>query len=467
MTRPYSIYKWIRYFIDAPLLFSAFLLIYNYYPQGILVSSESYIILFLIFSVVAWYSAAQVSRLYRDLRSNKFSEEIIHIVTTIILFAIVLTSFLFFVRWGIVFSNVFIAFYFITVFVFVTCFKYILRKYLHRIIHSQKFQEKVLLIGATPSAKDFYDTVNMYYYYGYHCLGFLDDEQTQLNGCTYFGKTQELASVLTENHVDEVIIALPNSKHEQIQATLETCDLHGKRVRLIPDLHTYTSSNVQVHNIGLLPVINLRSLPQDLESNRMLKRAFDIVFSIAFFLLLGWWLLPLIALMIKVSSQGPVLFKQERWGLNNKKIICYKFRTMKDGSPEVDENGHYLQASKNDARVTTIGRYLRRTNMDELPQFWNVLAGDMSVVGPRPHPTPLNLESAQRVDRYMLRHLVKPGITGLAQVNGCRGETKTVQEMERRINFDLYYIHRWTFWLDCQIILQTVINIFRGDQNAY
>lgn len=467
MTWPYSIYKWLRYLIDAPLLMVAFFTVNTYYPEGILVSRDTYILVFLIFSVIGWYIAAQISGLYRDLRSNKFSEEIIHVVTTVILFAVILTSFLFFVRWGIQFSNIFIGLYFCVAFVLVTCFKYILRKYLHRIIHHQKFQEKVLLIGATPAARDFYDTVSYYYYYGYHCVGFLDDEETSLNGCSYYGKTSDLSAVLQENHIDEVIIALPNAKHDQIQATLEACDLHGKRVRIIPDLHTYASSNIQVNNIGMLPVINLRSLPQDLESNRLLKRAFDIVFSLMFFILMGWWLLPLIAVLIKLGSKGPVFFKQERWGINNKKITCYKFRTMRDGSPEIDENGNYLQASKDDSRVTPIGRYLRKTNLDELPQFWNVLKGDMSVVGPRPHPTPLNLASAERVDRYMLRHLVKPGITGLAQVNGCRGETRTIQEMERRINFDLYYIHRWTFWLDCQIILQTVINIFRGDQNAY
>ena len=140
---------------------------------------------------------------------------------------------------------------------------------------------------------------------------------------------------------------------------------------------------------------------------------------------------------------------------------------MMKGSTDIDEQGHYYQAQKNDPRVTWIGKILRKTNLDELPQFWNVLLGNMSVVGPRPHPTPLNIESMQTIDNYMLRHIIVPGITGLAQVNGCRGETKTKEEMQRRVNFDLYYIHRWNFWLDIQIIIQTIVNIFRGDQNAY
>jgi putative colanic acid biosynthesis UDP-glucose lipid carrier transferase len=208
-------------------------------------------------------------------------------------------------------------------------------------------------------------------------------------------------------------------------------------------------------------------LPLDKWQNKLLKRIFDIIFALLVFFTVGLILFPLIALFIKLTSKGPILFKQERWGLNNQKITCYKFRTMVQESSDLDENGKYLQAQKDDPRITLIGGFLRKSNLDELPQFLNVLLGNMSVVGPRPHPTPLNIESMHTVDNYMLRHIVLPGISGWAQVNGCRGETKTSSDMQRRVDFDLYYIHRWTFWLDCQIILQTVINIIRGDQNAY
>jgi putative colanic acid biosynthesis UDP-glucose lipid carrier transferase len=182
---------------------------------------------------------------------------------------------------------------------------------------------------------------------------------------------------------------------------------------------------------------------------------------------LGSFIFPLLAIIIKLSSKGPIFFKQERWGLNNKRITCYKFRSMYKESSDIDEDGNFQQAFKDDPRITLIGKILRKTNMDELPQFWNVLIGNMSVVGPRPHPTQLNIQSMELVDNYMLRHMVIPGITGLAQVNGCRGETRTTEDMQKRVNFDLSYIQRWNFWLDLQIIIQTVINIFRGDQNAY
>jgi putative colanic acid biosynthesis UDP-glucose lipid carrier transferase len=158
---------------------------------------------------------------------------------------------------------------------------------------------------------------------------------------------------------------------------------------------------------------------------------------------------------------------QERWGRDNKKIKAYKFRSMRADSKTVDETGKYLQATQNDPRITKVGKFLRKTNLDELPQFWNVLKGEMSVVGPRSHPTPLNLESKDKVHLYMLRHLVKPGITGWAQVNGYRGETKDLSKMQKRIDYDIWYIENWSFFLDIQIIFMTVWNMVRGEENAY
>lgn len=466
MTRPYLIYRSVRYLIDIPILFVAFWIVsYNFLDLPIIADRVNYT--FMLFSVIAWYSCAQVSHLYTDLRTNKFSQEITYIIFTILLFSILLTSLLFFVNWEFNFSNSFLASYFLCIFFLVTLFKYIIRKYLHSIVYKGKLLNHILLIGSTPAAKDFYDTINYHYYYGYKCIGFLDNENTRLNGCEYLGKVDNLSEILAEQHVDEVILALPNSQHDTIKSSIEICDYHAKRIRIIPDLYLYASSNIQINTIGLLPVINLRSLPLDKVENKVLKRIFDVLFSLIFFLTIGWLIMPLVALIIKLTSKGPVFFKQERWGLNNKMIVCYKFRTMYSGSPETDMNGGFIQATKNDERITPLGKFLREWNIDEFPQFWNVLRGNMSVVGPRPHVTPLNLASVESVDRYLLRHLVKPGITGWAQVNGSRGETSQPGAMQRRVNYDLYYIHKWTFWLDCQIILQTIINIIKGDDNAY
>ena len=468
MTRRHLKYRIVRCLIDTPIIFIALLIAYHYFPQPeFIYPGKPFISIIFLFSVVSWYIAAQFSNLYSDLRSKKFSEEIIYILFTVFLFVILLSFFLFILREELYIRNKFFGLFLGTLILFVISTKYMLRKYLHNILYTGRLNESILLIGATQAAKDFYDTINSHFFYGYKCIGFLDNEISKLNGCAYLGTVNDISRVLEEHVVDEVIIALPNSQYQDLRTCMEACDLYGRRVRIIPDLYTYASSNIQINNIGMIPVINLRSLPQDREMNKIVKRLFDIIFSLGFFIILGWWLLPLIAVIIKLTSKGPVFFKQERWGLNNNLIVCYKFRSMYHDSPETDGDGSFLQASPNDARVTTWGKFMRKWNLDELPQFWNVFIGNMSVVGPRPHVTPLNISSMHKVHRYMLRHLVKPGITGWAQVNGSRGETKTPQDMQKRVNHDLYYIHNWTFQLDCQIILQTVITIIKGDEHAY
>jgi putative colanic acid biosysnthesis UDP-glucose lipid carrier transferase len=467
MAKPYNRYTIIRYIIDAPVVGISYLVASRFNSGQSIISTDRYTLFFTLISLALWYIAASFTRLYADRRSNKYSEEIIFIIYTIILFTILLSSASFFLREYIKFSPDFFPYYLLVLFSLLTLTKYIVRKNVHSAIFQGKLLDNVLIVGCTPAALDFYETINKYYYYGYKCLGFLDNQQGKLNGCAYLGPVDNLSILLKEKRIDEVVIALPDSNADEIQFCVEVCDFYSTKARIIPNLHQYATASIQVNNIGLMPIINVRELPLDKKENQILKSIFDFLFSICFFIFIGWWLLPLIALAIKITSRGPVIFKQERWGLNNQQIICYKFRTMVSESSDIDENGFYRQTSKQDPRITRLGIFLRKTNMDELPQFWNVLLGNMSVVGPRPHPTPLNLESMHTVENYMLRHLVKPGISGWAQVNGYRGETKVPGSMQRRINFDLYYIHRWTFWLDCQIILQTIINIIRGDQNAY
>ncbi|MEA3424822.1 MAG: undecaprenyl-phosphate glucose phosphotransferase [Bacteroidota bacterium] len=461
-------YTGIRYMIDAPIVVICFILASLLSLGESLVQDGRFLIQCFI-ALVVWYLCSSFSRLYADRRSNKYSEEIIFIIYTLLVYAITLSSVFFFLREPLKLehSNNFFGILLLLLFVFLTLTKYIIRKYLHSAIYQGKLLDNMLIVGATPSAFEFYETVNRYYYYGYKCIGFLDNHTQKMNGCMYRGKIKDLSVVLKEQPVDEVVIALPATQNDQIRDCVEVCDYHRIKARIIPDFQQYTSATAQVNNIGLLSVINVRPLPLDRTEFKILKRAFDFLFALVFFTTIGIILLPLIAIFIKLTSKGPAFFKQERWGLNNEKIICYKFRTMVISSRDVDENGAYQQATRNDHRVTKVGAFLRRTNLDELPQFWNVLVGNMSVVGPRPHPTPLNLESMHTIDNYMLRHVIKPGITGWAQVNGSRGETKSPGDMQQRVNFDLYYIHRWTFWLDCQIILQTMINMMRGDQNAY
>lgn len=457
----------IRYLIDVPIIIFSALIVRFLYPLTITDEYQGHIGIFTIAAVFSWYIAASFSRVYNDLRSKKFSEEIAYIIYSFVAFTVILSSSMFFLRTFFNYSNYFLLYFLSTSFTLVVLNKYILRKYLHRTFKNNESKDRLILVGSTPAARDFYYTINERPYYGYRCVGFLDDSNFELNGSNYLGQVAQLADVLNDIKVEEVIIALPNAKHEQIQYCIEICEQKAVRARIIPDFNFYTSSNIQINNIGRLPIINLRSLPLDKWFNRFVKRLLDIFAVLFFGILIAWWLMPIIALLIKIDSKGPVFFKQERWGLNNKLIICYKFRSMFVNSPQKKDDGSFNQASKNDTRITRIGRFLRASNIDELPQFWNVFIGNMSLVGPRPHVTPMNLAAIGSVDKYLQRHLVKPGITGWAQVNGSRGETSAPGALERRVNYDLYYIHRWTFLLDCQIILQTFINIIRGDENAY
>ncbi|NCA30904.1 MAG: undecaprenyl-phosphate glucose phosphotransferase [Chitinophagia bacterium] len=422
---------------------------------------------FFFLSVVLWFVMSIFSKIYFEKRSNKFAEEMVQMIYHSILFIVSLSSVLFFLNLNHKFPSKFVL-VFANILTFLAILsKYAIRKKIHAYLNKGIFYDQVLLVGSTKAAEEFIDAVKKYYYYGYKCIGYIDDQDKLKKECAYLGNLNDLHTILRTTQIDEVFIALPTGENEKIQNCIAICDGLYVKVRILPNLSEFTSSSVYINNIGLLPVVNVGDLPLDKRENRLLKRSFDIVFSLLFFILLGSFIFPLLSIIIKLSSKGPVFFKQERWGLNNKRITCYKFRSMYKESSDIDEEGNFQQAFKDDPRITLIGKILRKTNMDELPQFWNVLIGNMSVVGPRPHPTQLNIQSMELVDNYMLRHMVIPGITGLAQVNGCRGETKTTEDMQKRVNFDLYYIQRWNFWLDLQIIIQTVINIFRGDQNAY
>ncbi len=454
----------ISYTLDIIIILIAYLIAkkFNY---NIDLQYFSYPFFFL--SIILWFIMSIFSKIYFEKRSNKFAEEMVQMIYHAILFIVSLSSVLFFLNLNHKFPSKFVL-VFANILTFLAILsKYAIRKKIHAYLNKGIFYDHVLLVGSTKAAEEFIDAVKKYYYYGYKCIGYIDDQDQLKKECTYLGNLNDLHTILRTTEIDEVFIALPTGENEKIQNCIAICDGLNVKVRILPNLSEFTSSSIYINNIGLLPVVNVGDLPLDKRENRLLKRIFDIVFSLLFFILLGSFIFPLLAIIIKLSSKGPIFFKQERWGLNNKRITCYKFRSMYKESSEIDEEGNFQQAFKDDPRITLIGKILRKTNMDELPQFWNVLIGNMSVVGPRPHPTQLNIQSMELVDNYMLRHMVIPGITGLAQVNGCRGETRTTEDMQKRVNFDLYYIQRWNFWLDLQIIIQTVINIFRGDQNAY
>lgn len=422
-------------------------------------------VLLFIFSITIWYISSRIFLLYGEITIFSFSQEMTvflrHLATHLLL--LIFLIFLLFEN-----SHQFrshILYYHVLILITLPFEKYLYRVLVAFVRKQYKYEKSILLVGTGPLATNFYKTGILNNNLTYNLVGVIDDvEHHSFNG-KFLGGIHQLPDIIQKKNVDEVILALPNDETEKIDYVIDLCEKNKKRVSVVQDFGR--AGSVTVTNYAGFPVVGLRYFPLDDAENKFFKRLFDIIFSGLFLLFVYSWLAPIIALLIKLNSKGPVLFKQERWGLNNKKIVCYKFRTMYTDLGEGENNSGFKQVRKNDMRVTAIGKFLRKTSLDEIPQFINVFGGSMSVVGPRPHPIPLSLESKDVVQNYMLRHLVKPGITGWAQVNGSRGETSHPDAMRKRVNFDLWYIENWSFWLDGQIILQTVVNLIKGDENAY
>ncbi len=294
--------------------------------------------------------------------------------------------------------------------------------------------------------------------YGYRFLGFFDDKRKS----GVLGKVEEITEYIHSHDVDEIYCSISRLSQAQLNTLVQVADNNLIRIKLIPDYREFLYDNVAVRHIGHLPVITFRREPLNNFVNQLLKRGFDIVFSLLVIVFLLSWLGPLIALAIRLDSAGPVLFLQKRNGLYNKVFWCWKFRTMR-----VNQESNTRKTSKNDERITVLGSFLRKTNLDELPQFFNVLMGDMSVVGPRPYMVSETEYFSQQVEKYMVRHLVKPGITGLSQSRGLRGPTPNAFAMRQRVKVDIFYIENWSFLFDLQIISMTVLNMLRGDKNAF
>jgi putative colanic acid biosynthesis UDP-glucose lipid carrier transferase len=262
--------------------------------------------------------------------------------------------------------------------------------------------------------------------------------------------------------VDEVYCSISELRNDEIVDFINFADNNLITLKFLPDNKNIYAKKLKFEYYDYLPILSLRDIPLHNPINAFLKRVFDLVFSALIIFGILIWLTPLLAILLRLESRGPLFFFQKRTGLDNKEFYCYKFRSMAV-NPEADRK----QASKDDLRITNIGKFLRKTSIDELPQFYNVLLGSMSVVGPRPHMVKHTDEYAGKVNKYMVRHFVKPGITGLAQVRGYRGEIEHESDIQNRIKFDVFYIENWSFLLDVKIIVQTVLNMFKGEEKAY
>jgi putative colanic acid biosynthesis UDP-glucose lipid carrier transferase len=457
----------IRLWLDIFLLFVCFVLAFyidNATFNGIINMPIAGIFMM---SIGVWYFGARIFLLYGEITIFSFSQEMTVFLRQLATHLLILIFLLFLFYREFYQYRSFLLYYHLLIFAFVPFEKYFYRIVVALIRKQYKYEKNILIVGAGTLAANFYRSDILNNNLKYNLIGVLDDhDHYNFNG-KYLGQINDLADVLGQRNIDEVFLALPSDETEKIDYVIDVCEKKSLRVNVIQDINRLGTGSFKVTNYAGFPVVGIRYIPLDDAENRFFKRVFDLFFSALFLVLVYSWLCPIIALLIKLNSKGPVLFKQERWGLNNDKIVCYKFRTMYMPSSDDEARNNFKQASRNDKRVTAVGQFLRKTSLDELPQFINVFFGSMSVVGPRPHPIPLSLESKDLVQNYMLRHLVKPGITGWAQVNGSRGETAHPDDMRKRVSFDLWYIQNWSFWLDCQIIFQTFVNMIKGDENAY
>ena len=342
--------------------------------------------------------------------------------------------------------------------------RFCIRAYLMYIRSNKRNQKNVVLIGNEKTVEKLYEILSTPFY-GYNIIGtFYDGE------CTFeqikskrLGGTADIYGWLAKNpNVNEIYGYFPKEQHDTVNMISKFCDNHLIRFFYIPAINIF-KGNMTFISMDGIPVIARREEPLRNSTNKFVKRTFDIIFSGLVLLLIFPWVWLWVAIMIKIQSPGPIFFIQERTGLDGKIFKCIKFRSMK-----VNDDADTLQATKDDPRKFPFGDFIRKTNIDELPQFINVFIGDMSVVGPRPHMLKHTNEYSRLINRFMIRHFAKPGITGLAQVTGFRGETRYIDQMEGRVKKDIEYIENWTFPLDLKIILKTITNMLGKEKgNAY
>jgi len=447
-----SLVKLLFFFVDTCLLNIAMVSAFYFYDSSFWNVQKTDVIYFIIFGNVSWLFLVLVSAPYSlskdwavsKIVKNQLAFLLIHLLVIFSLISFlnkhyeVIQIALFYSLFAILFFGYRIVFY-----------------YLRKFIVKPPTQKGYILIGRNSLS---YETRKFYLLnpqMQYKFIAYVD----------YIGEDfpiDEVHKVCALNDVHEIICCTAKVNENALQQLVQFGLDSLIKVKIIASVSDGTSQALQLEQNDKLPGIDLTVIAIDDPRNQLVKRLFDVLFTTLFFLLVLSWLIPLVALFIKVDSRGPVFFIQQRNGEGNKPFGCIKFRTM-----VVNDEADTKQATKGDLRITKLGAFLRRSSIDELPQFINVFLGNMSLIGPRPHPIKLNEKFVPLIANLMSRHYVKPGITGLAQCMGYRGETQTLADMENRVRLDRYYIENWTFWLDIKIIFLTVVSLIRGSDKAF
>ncbi|MGB3468991.1 MAG: undecaprenyl-phosphate glucose phosphotransferase [Cyclobacteriaceae bacterium] len=418
---------------------------------------DSYLILH-VFLNASWLAIFYVTKLHETARESKLLD-----IINKVLLALVINLSLTFALWvgmkAYYFSREHLFYTFLFFSILITAWR-IAFYYFIRYYRTKGYNiRNVAVVGLGPTAKNLVKYIKNTPELGYVFHGYFDNHT---EGQDVLGDVDALEEYCENENVDLIFCCLPKLYDEEIKRVVDFAENNLIKIKVISRFSNITNKNLSIQKYGEIPVINVSSIPLDSPYNRFVKRAFDLVFSSLVMIFLLSWIVPLIGLLIKFESKGPIFFKQYRNGKGNEKFLCWKFRTMR-----VNEQADTKQATKNDPRITKIGAILRKTSLDELPQFINVFLGDMSVVGPRPHPIKLNEEFLPKIDRFIQRHAVKPGITGLAQAKGYRGETSHFSAMYGRVKLDRFYVKNWSLILDLKIIILTVLSIVKGQETAY
>ncbi|GAA0714379.1 undecaprenyl-phosphate glucose phosphotransferase [Aquimarina litoralis] len=409
-----------------------------------------------LFLSFTWYISAYLLNFYEVYRFTK--------VLTIISLLIrqgLLVLVLLFAYFGILKINVFSikdTFYFVSIAIFsIGIIKvityYALKRYRSYLGGNNR---RVVIIGNNKSAQQ----LNVFFEkrkdLGYQVLQVFSDELTN--------KIEDSFRFLKNEDVDEIYCSIDEISDEDVNEYVKYADQNYCVLKFIPNSQRIFSKRLKTDYYEYLPVLSIPEVSLNNATNRAIKRGFDIVFSLTIIVFILSWLIPLLYVLIKFESKGPLIYRHRRNGINYKEFVCYKFRSMRD-----ENFSDLVQVKKDDPRVTKIGKFIRRTSIDELPQFFNVFFGDMSVVGPRPHMISYTKDYGKRIDKYnfVFRHSVKPGITGMAQVKGYRGEVENDEDIVNRIKYDIFYIENWSLLLDSKIILDTIANLIKGQEKAY
>ena len=444
-------YSWlitpISYAVDLSIINSIGLLAFFY---------ETPPLQFILIISMAWVTSALISKFYDISRNSNF----VRLSNLLARQAVVFSLFMF--AYAGIFQNYLIGpkqilKYLIFCFFFISFFKYAIFFLLtHYRAALRRNTRKTIILGDNQRTKDLFD-----FFEETPETGFVNTKSVSFKGPTPVD-LEALFWYIKENNVQEIYCSLSEIPPDDFKAIIKFADNNLKVLKFIPEQNTVLNKELKRDFYGLVPVLEFRSIPLNEAPNQIVKRMFDIVFSILVIAFILSWLTPLLALLIRMESKGPIFFVQDRNGYNYKPFKCIKFRSM-----VINQKANHLQASKADSRITKVGKFMRQTSIDELPQFINVLLGDMSVVGPRPHMLNHNTEYAKKVDRFMVRHFVKPGITGLAQISGYRGEIESDNDIIGRIKFDIFYIENWSLFLDLKIIVKTIVKAIEGDDKAY